>query len=192
MKKNISTLEERNVVLIKKNNFLKQESSRMANAMNQMKAEFDDQEQYIRRDCLEIRWIPMSAKLLLKKIIKNVGSIVDVSIDDNDISISHRRKSENCAVPPIIIKFTPSSFMCQGCSYKARSRLKNLLIEDIGLGSQGRNKIFIQESLTPARRELFHKKKCKLRNIWSFYGFVSGRPRTNPASGLEPVSRKSR
>ena len=39
----------------------------MANAMNQMKAEFDDQEQYIRRDCLEIRWIPMSAKLLLKK-----------------------------------------------------------------------------------------------------------------------------
>ena len=37
-----------------------------------------------------------------------------------------------------------------------------MLIEDIGLGSQGRNKIFIQESLTPARRELFHKKKCKL------------------------------
>ena len=191
MKKNFSTLEERNAVLIKENNFLKQESSRMANAMNQMKAEFDDQEQYIRRDCSEIRWIPMSAKDDTNQIIKNVGSLVDVSIEDNDISISHRMKSEN-AVPPIIVKFTPSSFMCQGCSYKARSRLNNLLIEDIGLGSQGRNKIFIQESLTPARRELFHKKKCKLRYIWSFYGFVSGRPRTNPASGLGPVSRKSR
>ena len=56
MKKKISTLEERNAVLIKKNNFLKQESSRMANAMNQMKAEFDDQEQYIRRDNKSSKW----------------------------------------------------------------------------------------------------------------------------------------
>ena len=124
MKKKISTLEERNAVLIKENNSLKQESSRMANAMNQMKAEFDDQEQYIRRDCLEIRWIPMSAKEDTNQIIKNVGSIVDVSIEDNDISISHRRKSENCAVPPIIVKFTPSSFMCQGCSLQSKFEVK--------------------------------------------------------------------
>ena len=32
----------------------------MANVMNQMKAAFDDQEQKIRRDCLEIRGIPIS------------------------------------------------------------------------------------------------------------------------------------
>lgn len=83
MKKKISTLEERNAVFL---NFLKQESSRMANAMNEMKAEFDDQEQYIRRDCLEIRGIPMSAKEDTNQIIKNVASIVDVSIEDNDIS----------------------------------------------------------------------------------------------------------
>ena len=61
--------------------------------------------------------------------------------------------------------------------YKARSKLKNLTIEDIGLGSHGENKIFIQESLTPGRRELFQKcnelnKKCKFRYIWSFYGNI--------------------
>ena len=38
-------------------------------------------------------------------------------------------------------------------------------------------KIFIQESLTPSRRELFHKsnelkKKFKFRYIWSFYGNI--------------------
>ena len=99
IKEKISTLEERNAVLIKENFFLKQESSRMANAMNQMNAEFDNQEQYIRRDCLEIRWIPMSAKDDTNQIIKNVGSIVDVSIEDNDISISHRMKSENAFLP---------------------------------------------------------------------------------------------
>ena len=123
MNKKISTLEESNAVLIKENNFLKQESSRMANAMNQMKAEFDDQEQYIRRDCSEIRWIPMSAKDDTNQIIKNVGSLVDVSIEDNDISISHRMKSEN-AVPHIIVKFTPRSFMCQGCSLQSKVEVK--------------------------------------------------------------------
>ncbi|CAH3192343.1 unnamed protein product, partial [Porites evermanni] len=147
MKKNISTLEERNAVLIKENNFLTQESSRMANAMNQMKAEFDDQEQYIRRDCLEIRWIPMSAKDDTNQIIKKVGSIVDVPIEDNDISISHRMK--------VKMRLLLGRSCVRDALYKAKSRLKNLTIEDIGLGSQGRNKIFIQESLIPARRELF-------------------------------------
>lgn len=52
-----------------------------------------------------------------------------------------------------------------------------MTIEDIALGSQGENKIFIQESLTPARRELFHKcnelkKRCKLRYIWSIHGNI--------------------
>ena len=61
--------------------------------------------------------------------------------------------------------------------YKARSKLKNLTIDDIGLGRQGENKIFIQESLTPSRRELFHKsnefkKKFRFRYIWSFYGNI--------------------
>ena len=75
-------------------------------------------------------------------------------------------------VPLIIVKFT--RLCARDALYKVRSRLKNFTIEDIGLGSQGGNKIFIEESLIPARRELLHKcnefkKKCKLRYIWSFY-----------------------
>ena len=61
--------------------------------------------------------------------------------------------------------------------YTPRSKLKNLTIDDIGLGRRSDNKIFIQESLTPSRRELFHKsnefkKKFKFRYIWSFYGNI--------------------
>ena len=44
-KKKIASLEESNAVLVKENQFLKQESSRMVNALNQMKSAFDDQEQ---------------------------------------------------------------------------------------------------------------------------------------------------
>lgn len=108
------------------------------------------------------------------KLLKKVGSIFDVCIEDKDISISHRIKSDS-AISRIIAKFTRSHV--RDDLYKARSKLKNLTIDDIGLGRQGENKIFIQESLTPSRRELFHKsnefkKKFRFRYIWSFYGNI--------------------
>ena len=78
----------------------------MSNALNQMKSVHDEQEQYIRRDCLEIRGVPTSSGEDTNEIVKNVGSIVDVRIEDTDISISHRIKSY-CAIPPIIVKFIP-------------------------------------------------------------------------------------
>ena len=88
------------------------------------------------------------------KLLKKVGSIFDVCIEDKDISISHRIKSDS-AISRIIEKFIRSHV--RDDLYKTRSKLKNLTIDDIGLGRQGENKIFIQESLTPSRRELFHK-----------------------------------
>lgn len=54
---------------------------------------------------MEIRGIPVSAQEDTNEIIKAVGSIVDVPVEDSDISISHRMKSVN-AIPPIIVKFT--------------------------------------------------------------------------------------
>lgn len=126
-KEKIAALEESNAVLVKENQFLKQESSRMVNALNQMKSAFDDQEQYIRRDCLEIRGIPITAHEDINEIVKNVGSIVDTCIEDKDISISHRLKSDS-ATPPIIAKFTRRCV--RDHIYKARSKLKNLTIED--------------------------------------------------------------
>ena len=103
-----------------------------------------------------------------------MGSIVDVCIEDTDISISHGIKSDS-VIPPIIVKFIRRR--ARDDLYKPRSKLKNLTIDDLGLGRQGDSKIFIQESLTPSRRELFHKsnefkKKFKFRYISSFYGNI--------------------
>lgn len=124
---------------------------------------------------MEIRGIPVSAQEDTNEIIKAVGSIVDVPVEDSDISM-HIPQNEKCKCnsPHNRQVYAP---LCQRCFYKARSRLKDLTIEDIALGSQGENKIFIQESLTPARRELFHKcnelkKRCKLWYIWSIHGNI--------------------
>jgi len=130
--------------------FLRQESSRVSNALNQMKAALDEQEQYIRRDCLEIRGVPTSSSEDTNEIVKNIGSLVDVCIEDKDISISHRIKSGTSVISPIIVKFTRRGV--RDDLYKARTKLKNITSGNLGLGRQGENKIFIQESLTSSRK----------------------------------------
>jgi len=98
--------------------------------------------------------VPTSSGENTNEIVQKVDSIVDVCIEEKDISISHRIKSDS-AVPPIIVKFIRRRV--RDDLDKARSKLKNLTIDEIGLGRQGENKIFIEKSLTPSRRELFHK-----------------------------------
>ena len=63
MKKKIAALEESNAMLVKENSFLIKRVCGIVhvNALNQMKSAIDNQEQYIRPDCLEIRGIPTSA-----------------------------------------------------------------------------------------------------------------------------------
>ena len=50
----------------------------------------DEQEQYGRRECLELRAIPTAAKEDTDEIVQSIGSLIGVKIDDSDISISHR------------------------------------------------------------------------------------------------------
>jgi len=75
-------------------------------------------------------------------------------------------------IPPIIVKFTRRGV--KDDLYKARTKLKDVTTGNIGLGRQGENKIYILESLTPSRKDLFHKcndfkKQFRFRYIWSCY-----------------------
>lgn len=70
MKKKIAAMENTNAELAKENQFLRQENSRVSNALNQMKEAHDEQEQYTRRDCLEIRGVPTSSGEDTNEIVK--------------------------------------------------------------------------------------------------------------------------
>ena len=50
----------------------------------------NDLEQYSRRECLEIRGIPVTQDESTDEIVGKVGEIIGVDIDADDISISHR------------------------------------------------------------------------------------------------------
>ena len=69
VKKKIAALENTSAELAKGNQFLRQENARVSNALTQMRSAYE-QEQYIRRDCLEIRGVPTSSGEVTNEIVK--------------------------------------------------------------------------------------------------------------------------
>ena len=88
----------------------------------------NDLEQYVRRECVEIRGIPLPSshsKEDTNEIVLKVAKLMGVDIEDRDISISHRlRNSESYKgkgnkSPPIVVKFVRR--ISKDKFYKARS-----------------------------------------------------------------------
>ena len=125
---------------------------------------------------VEFKGIPVRASEDTDQIVKDIGDLLDVDIDDDDISISHRLpdyKSKDasdeqpCQPPVIIAKFVRREVKDR--LYCSRLRLKDKTIKDLDDFSDGDkdNGIFISENLTQTRRKLF--KAClKVRKELNF------------------------
>ena len=122
--------------------------------------------------------------------------MIEVDISDTDISVSHRIALSNNGEagstpirhPAIVVKFTNRDRF-----YKARTKLKSYNIRDIGLGRYGENNIFIQKSLTEAKRKLFKnclkfRKEQNYKFIWTYYGVIYLRSNEHtPASHITSI-----
>jgi len=79
--------------------------------LSQLRNNLDEMEQYSRRDCHEIRGIPLKEDEDTYDIVQAVADLVDVQIDQDDVSISHRLPIKNHGNesqnrdPAIIVKF---------------------------------------------------------------------------------------
>ena len=143
------------------NGCLRSDSAKMKKEISDLHSAIDEQAQYTRRNCLAIRGVPVGTGEDTNVIVKKIGALIDVDINDTDISISHRIPSSNDGAsgstsfrhPAIVVKFTNRKN--QDLFYKAQSKLKRYSTSDIGLGCNGESKIYIRESLTEAKRNLF-------------------------------------
>ena len=133
----------------------------------------DQLEQYTRRSNLEFHGVPFlknkNTTFLIKKLVKKMN----IELEDNHISISHRLPSrlkqtstsdENIKPPPIIVKFT---------SQKKRNEIyykrKNIpQISDFEIPQM--KELYINENLTNVRRSLLYEAR-KLKKIQG-YNFV--------------------
>ena len=140
----------------------------------------DEQEQYMLRDCIEIKGIPISRDEDTNEVVKQVAGLLDVEVCEDDILISHWLPpirpwtDDNGTVhsppPSIIAKFVKRDVKEK--FYRARYNLKDKSSTDlVGLSSAEENKIFISESLTQTRKKLF-KAALKVKKELNF-NFVS-------------------
>ena len=157
LEKTVKTLEL-------ENNALKAQLNTTISKVKTNEALLDEQEQYMRRECVEIKGIPVSRDENTNEVVKQVAGLLDVEVGEDDISISHRLPpirpwtDENGTVhsppPTIIAKFVKRDV--KENFYRARYKLKNKSSRDLGgLSSAEGNKIFISESLTQTRKKLF-------------------------------------
>jgi hypothetical protein len=116
-----------------------------------VKNEAEELAQYMRRDCLEVAGVKPNGEYNSEDIVKNIGEILNVDIDEKDISIAHPLRSFNKDALP-----------------KTNPQVKSFLVG---------NNIYISESLIPQRKKLYGdvnrlRKKLNWKFIWTHYGRI--------------------
>lgn len=174
----MTKLEKTNGELKTENDLLKRRITQLEDDVNELISHCDDQEQYTRRECLEIHGIPAMAGEDTNNIVTKISSLIDVTVKSEDISVSHRlptrNRRNNDQSSPIIVRFTRRDKREE--LYQKRRSLKDFSINNIGLDQgQSNGKIYIQESLTQKKKELFKKclqfkKDNSYKFIWTHFG----------------------
>lgn len=142
-------------------------------------AAIDNLEQYGRRDCIEISGIPMLPGEDTKQIMLDIAVKLDVQLQLDEISTSHRlpqnRRGDS---PKIIVKFVRREKRDE--IYNSRKQIGGT--SDLQSSQHySRSKIFINESLTARRRQLFHdclqfKKEKGYKYLWTRNGKILLKP----------------
>ena len=184
----VQKLEEHNKSLQLENNVLKfQINNVMVNTIKSNTAKIDDQEQYMRRDCVEIKGVPAREEESTNDIVVQIADLMGVELDESDISISHRlpankqwTDSEGVTHPPsppsIIAKFVRREI--KDSFYDSRYKLKEFSSVDLeGLRSADKYNLYVSESLTQVRKKLYKsalkvKKELKFKYLTTSNGRI--------------------
>ncbi|CAH3024209.1 unnamed protein product, partial [Porites evermanni] len=143
----------------------------------QAKKSLNDLDQYTRRDCTEIRGIPLPEEPSeedTNDIVIQLSEKIGVPMERNDISTSHRIPSaKHLMEPAIIVKFV--GHKVRENFYLARKRLKSVSTADLRFSEA--NKIYINKSLTQKNKELFNdclkfKKDHSYKFLWTNAGTI--------------------
>ena len=174
-------LKDENKLLHDENKIFKATIRSIESSLESVTRANNDLEQYTRRECVEIRGIPVAAipsEEQTNNIVTNVGKLLGMDITQNDISVSHRmpqsQKHKGKPGPPAInVKFTRRDV--KDNFYRARKQLKDLTTRDLGYSEK--NKIYLAESLTERNRILFRdclkvKKDMEFKFIWTLNGKI--------------------
>ena len=140
----------------------------------------DDLEQYTRKNSLEIHGIPEHVYSDTESAVIKIANALDVSIQPDDIEITHKLKGRE-GKRPIIVKFC--SHKAKSKLYKERIKLRNFKISDIfpsfsiTTAASNQDRIYINENLTQYRRDIVKEANQRKRNktltsVWTLDGKI--------------------
>ncbi|XP_070539492.1 uncharacterized protein [Ptychodera flava] len=136
------------------NRALIEDNEKLKTSISNLESSYDDLDQYIRRENIEIRGIPELPNENTDSISLKVVQLIAKDVTGADIDVSHRIKKRqppgnertNTRFPPsIIVRFT--SRKVRDSVYKQRKNLSWFKTSD--LGYEVENDIFTNDNLTP-------------------------------------------
>ena len=150
------------------------------NEIKLLQQSFNDMDQYLRRDCVKIRGLPIDSQQNSNNLVLKIAEKIGIDIKESDISVSHILRRRNFvdqsrlrqnSTEAIIVKFVRRDIKDK--FYRARKNLKNLTAANFDFESS--NKIFINENLTRKNKELFNsglniKREKGYKFIWTNNG----------------------
>ena len=84
---------------------LAERANRVEQAVCRIDCAIDEVQQYSRRDCLEITGIPILPEERPKQLIKEIGALIDVNVDDVHLAAAHRLPDTKNVKHRLIVKF---------------------------------------------------------------------------------------
>lgn len=146
----IIDLEKKLKKLIEENSLI---SQKYIDRLNEM-------DQYSRNFNFELHNVPEMRNENLEELVMEIGQRINVEIGDINIEAVHRIPSKNQYWPrPIIVQLSSRKLRDKIIANKKQKILQNEIIRN---GS--RDRIYINENLTPFYKELFYKAKEVSRN----------------------------
>ena len=145
-------------------------------------AAIDSIQQYSRRDCLAISGIPTLPLDSPANLTQEMGQLISVTIDKQDISITHQLSDIKGNKDRFIVKFIRR--VKQDKFYKSREHLSEKKASvlpsvacEMGKSIHQDSAMYINESLTQYRSELFgrvnkFKKENKYKFLWTNNGKI--------------------
>ena len=103
-----NTLGKKDAELTKITDSLAERANRVEQAVCRIECAIDEVQQYSRRDCLEITDIPILPKENPKQVIKEIGTLIDVNVEDAHLAAAHRLPDTKNVKHRLIVMFVHS------------------------------------------------------------------------------------
>lgn len=166
-----------------KDRLIKLESEKLSHLsyIQSLEIKVENLERSQKQTCIEIRNLPVQnneSKKDLLSVVKNIGAVTNIHIEDSHLSDIFRLSKKNGANKPIIANF--SSILIKDkilAAVKAYNRNKNKL-NTLHLKLEGEPKpVYISECLTDKTRKIFYSarefsKKHGYKFCWTAHGKV--------------------